>query len=137
VPPPQLCVGAVVVSDERLLMVRRGRNPGAGKWSIPGGRVEPGETPEQAVSRELTEETGIRGACEGLMGSLERQGPGYHFVILDYRMRPIGIGDPVAGDDAAEVAWVPLGEVTGRALVEGLGRFLEMHGVIVASETSR
>ena len=136
-PPPQLCVGAVVVSDERLLMVRRGRNPGAGKWSIPGGRVEPGETPEQAVSRELTEETGIRGACEGLMGSLERQGPGYHFVILDYRMRPVGTGDPVAGDDAAEVAWVPLGEVTGRALVEGLGRFLEMHGVIVASETSR
>jgi mutator protein MutT len=125
-------VGAVVVSDERLLMVRRGRNPGAGNWSIPGGRVEPGETPEQAVARELAEETGIRGACEGLMGSLERRGPGYHFVILDYRMRPVGTGDPVAGDDAAAVAWVPLTEVTQLRLVDGLASFLADHGVIDA-----
>lgn len=126
-----------MVSDDRLLMVRRGRNPGAGKWSIPGGRVEPGEAPEQAVVRELVEETGVRGECEALLGSLERRGPDHHFVILDYLVRLVGAEDPVAGDDAAEVAWVPLGEVTGRALVEGLGRFLEAHGVIVANETSQ
>ena len=118
------------MSGDRLLMVRRGRSPGAGKWSIPGGRVEPGETPEQAVVRELMEETGVRGVCEGLMGSLERRGPDHHFVILDYRMRLLGNDDPVAGDDAVEVAWVPLAEVTQLSLVEGLASFLADHGVI-------
>jgi mutator protein MutT len=120
----------VTVSHDRLLMVRRGRSPGAGKWSIPGGRVEPGETPEQAAVRELMEETGVRGECEDLMGSLERRGPDHHFVILDYRMRVLGHDDPVAGDDAAEVAWVPLAEVTQLTLVEGLESFLADHGVI-------
>ncbi|HSH61824.1 MAG TPA: NUDIX hydrolase [Acidimicrobiales bacterium] len=129
-PPPQLCVGAVIVSDERLLMVRRGRSPGAGKWSIPGGRVEPGETPERAVVRELMEETGLRAECEGLIGSVERRGPDHHFVILDYRMRLAGHEDPVAGDDAAEVAWVPFAEVAQLSLVEGLASFLAEHGLI-------
>lgn len=126
-------MGAVVVSEGRLLMVRRGRNPGVGRWSIPGGRVEPGETLEQAVVRELMEETGVRGECEALMGSLERRGPDHHFVILDYRMRQVGTEDPVAGDDAAEAAWVPLAEVTQRSLVEGLASFLADHGVVAGA----
>ncbi|MDP8975156.1 MAG: NUDIX domain-containing protein [Actinomycetota bacterium] len=118
------------MSDERLLMVLRGRGPGVGKWSIPGGRVEPGETPEQAVVREVMEETGVRGECEALMGSVERLGPGHHFVILDYRMRLLADGDPVAGDDAADVAWVPLAEVAHLSMVDGLASFLADHGVI-------
>ncbi len=118
------------MSDERLLMVLRGRGPGVGKWSIPGGRVEPGETPEQAVVREVMEETGVRGECEALMGALERVGPDHHFVILDYRMRLVANEDPVAGDDAAQVAWVPLAEVAQLSLVEGLASFLADHGVI-------
>jgi len=130
VPPPQLCVGAVVVSDGRLLMVQRGRDPGAGQWSVPGGRVEPGETPRQAVARELAEETGVRAECEALLGSVERRGPDHHFVILDYRMRVVSSEEPVAGDDAAEVAWVPLTDVKGLRLVEGLASFLADHGVI-------
>lgn len=118
------------MSDERLLMVLRGRGRGAGKWSIPGGRVKPGETPEQAVVREVMEETGVRGQCEALVGSVELVGPDHHFVILDYRMRLLANKDPVAGDDAAEVAWVPLGEVAQLSLVEGLASFLADHGVI-------
>lgn len=64
------------------------------------------------------------------MGSLERCGADHHFVILDYWMRLVGSEDPVAGDDAAEVAWVPLAEVTQRPLVEGLASFLAGHDVI-------
>ena len=130
---PELCVGAVAVSDERLLMVRRGRNPGAGRWSIPGGRVEAGETPERAVVRELLEETGIRGACQGLMGTVDRRGAGYHYVILDFWVRVPDEGTPVPGDDAAEARWVPLREVSGLCLVDGLTQFLADHGVIGAS----
>ena len=132
---PQLCVGAIAVSAQRLLMVRRGRDPGAGLWSIPGGRVESGETLAQAVVRELWEETGIRGACEGLVGWIERSGPHHHFVILDFSVRVLDPAEPVAGDDASEAAWVSFGEVTGLDLVEGLGRFLEDHGVIAPQST--
>jgi 8-oxo-dGTP diphosphatase len=128
-------VGAIAVSGQRLLMVRRGRDPGAGLWSIPGGRVESGETLAQAVVRELWEETGIRGVCEGLVGWIERRGPHHHFVILDFSVRALDPAEPVAGDDATEAAWVPLGEVTRLALVEGLGRFLEDHGVIDPQST--
>ncbi|MGO9910920.1 MAG: NUDIX domain-containing protein, partial [Acidimicrobiales bacterium] len=65
---PVLAVGAVVRSGTRILMVRRGREPSAGRWSIPGGRVEPGETPEAAVARELWEETGLAVVVTQLLG---------------------------------------------------------------------
>jgi 8-oxo-dGTP diphosphatase len=111
-------------------MVRRGRGPGAGLWSIPGGRVEAGETLQQAVERELQEETGVEGECEGLVGWVERMGPAHHFVILDFSVRvPLG-SEPVPGDDAAEAAWVRLTEVRDLPLVEGLALFLEDHGIL-------
>jgi len=130
VTPPQVCVGAVVVVEERLLLVRRGRQPAAGEWSVPGGRVEPGETLAEAVVREVAEETGLEGVCGELVGWVERIGADHHFVILDFWVTLLDDREPVAGDDAAEVEWVPLTDVAERRLVDGLAEFLHLHGVI-------
>jgi ADP-ribose pyrophosphatase YjhB (NUDIX family) len=128
---PELCVGAVVVHADRLLLVERGRGAGVGLWSVPGGRVELGETMDAAVVRELEEETGLRGSAERVLGWVERIDGGYHFVIVDYLVRVDDVRDAHAGDDAAALAWVPLDEVRTRpGVVPGLVEFLEEHGIL-------
>jgi 8-oxo-dGTP diphosphatase len=122
----------MAVVEERILMIRRGRGPAQGKWSVPGGRVEGGETLAEAVVRELREETGLEGVCESLIGWVERIAEGSHYVILDFSVTVIDDREPVAGDDAAEAAWVPLDEVADLDLTEGLAEFLHDHGFISA-----
>lgn len=89
----------------RLLLVLRGNDPGRGKWSIPGGRVESGESDDTAVRRELAEETGLSVTVERLCGVVERPAPGGIFVINDYLC---GTTDTAAkaASDAAAVRWV-------------------------------
>jgi len=127
---PEVCVGAVAVDNDRLLLVRRAREPGAGAWSLPGGRVEEGETLAEAVVRELAEETGMEGVCDRLVGWVERIEENHHYVILDFVVHVLESRDPVPGDDAAEAAWVPLPDVTERHLTEGLAEFLHDHEII-------
>ena len=129
---PEVCVGAVVVDDSRLLMIRRGHGPAAGEWSVPGGRVEAGETLAEALVREVAEETGIEVVCESMLGWVERISDEHHFVILDFQAQLLGTeeGDPVAGGDADEAAWIPLHEVAELNLVEGLAEFLHDHGIL-------
>ena len=127
---PTLCVGAVVVEDGRLLLVRRGHAPDAGAWSIPGGRVEEGETLGEAVVRELREETGVDGICGPMLGWVERIQPDHHHVILDFLVDVLDPVEPVAGDDAIDVRWVPLVDVAEVDLVDGLAEFLHEHGVL-------
>jgi ADP-ribose pyrophosphatase YjhB (NUDIX family) len=128
---PVVAVGGVAVREGALLLVERATDPGAGRWSVPGGRVERGETLASAVEREVLEETGLALHCEALLGWAERVGPDYHFVILDFTMSvPEDCPYPVARSDAAAVAWVPLDEVSTMALVDGLEEFLRSHGVI-------
>ena len=134
---PQVCVGAVALDDGRILLVRRGHGPAAGEWSLPGGRVEQGETLAEAVVRELAEETGLEGVSGGLVGWVERIGPDHHFVILDFTVDVLEpAAEPVAGDDACEAAWVAVGDLGGRRLVEGLVEFLHDHGVIAVDRTA-
>lgn len=129
-PRPEVCVGAIAVVDGSLLMVRRGRGPAQGTWSVPGGRVEPGETLVEAVVRELAEETGLVGVCESMVGWAERIGPDHHYVILDFSVTVMSDDDPVAGDDAAEAVWVPLHAVAELTLADGLAEFLHDHGIL-------
>lgn len=127
---PEVGVGAVVVDDGDLLLIRRGRGPAQGEWAIPGGRVQAGELLAEAVVRELLEETGLEGVCEDLVGWAERIGDDHHYVILDFRVTLLERTEPTAGDDAAEAAWVPLVDVAELNLVEGLAEFLHDHGIL-------
>lgn len=108
----QRCVGAIVLDEGgRLLVVRRGRPPGEGLWSIPGGRVEPGESDPAAVARETMEETGLVVSVGSHVGSVERPGPpGVTYEIHDYLATATG-GALRAGDDAAEARWVTPAEL--------------------------
>jgi 8-oxo-dGTP diphosphatase len=126
----QLCVGAIVVLDGRLLLVQRANEPGAGEWSVPGGRVEPGEMLAEAVVRELAEETGLEGVCGSLVGWVERIGEDHHFVILDFEVTVLGDDDPTAGGDVLDAQWVPLSDVAEWLLVDGLAEFLHDHGIL-------
>ena len=125
-------MGAVAVIDDRLLLIRRGHGPAAGEWSLPGGRVEGGETLAEAVVRELAEETGLEAVCDDLVGWVERIGDDHHFVILDFLVTVLDGPEklPQAGADAAEAAWVALDEVARLRLTEGLAEFLHEHGIV-------
>ena len=128
---PELCVSAVVIDDERLLMVRRGRGRAQGSWAVPGGRVQPGELLAEAVVRELLEETGIEGVCGNRIGVLELlDDDGPHQVVLVHSVILMEAPEPVAGDDAAEARWVPLSDVADLRLAAGLAEFLHDHQVI-------
>jgi len=115
------CVGALVYdASARLLVVRRGREPQRGRWSMPGGRVEPGEGDAEAVVREVYEETGLVVQAGPVVGSVERAAPGGStYVIRDLACRVMG-GTLVAGDDADEVRWVTLGELRALPTTDGL-----------------
>jgi len=127
---PEVCVGAIAVSEDRLLLVRRGHGPAAGTWSVPGGRLEAGETLAEAVLRELVEETGLEGVCDQLVGWVERMSAEHHFVILDFAVTVLEPREPQAGDDAVEAEWVALDEVAHRRLADGLAEFLHEHGIV-------
>lgn len=104
--PTIRCVGALIYdSVGRLLLIERATDPGAGRWSIPGGRVAPGETDPRAVIREVAEETGLIVTVEALCGTVTRPAPAGTFVIYDYFCAVTG-GHPVAGTDAAALDWV-------------------------------
>jgi 8-oxo-dGTP diphosphatase len=127
---PETCVGAIAVDAGRLLLVRRGRGAAAGTWSVPGGRVEGGETLAEAVLRELKEETGLDALCGDEVGWVERIDDEHHFVIFDFSVTILSDGDPVAGDDAAEAVWVDLFDVADLRLSDGLAEFLHEHGIL-------
>ena len=112
---PVPAVGVVCLRGDEVLLIRRGRAPRLGEWSLPGGRVEPGERTVETALRELMEETGVSAEILGLIEVVDGIFPadGRHYVLIDYAARWTG-GEPVAGDDAAEAAFVPIEEAIVR-----------------------
>ena len=132
---PEVAVGAVCAHADALLLVRRGRGPAAGEWSVPGGRLEWGETLHEAVVRETFEETGLEVVVDHFLGWVERIEDAYHYVILDFAVTVLdSTAEPRAGDDAAEAAWVPLADLGDYQLVDGLTAFLDDAGVLDPAE---
>jgi ADP-ribose pyrophosphatase YjhB (NUDIX family) len=124
---PRVAVGAVVVDRNgggpRVLLVKRARPPLAGRWSLPGGSVEPGERLADAVAREVLEETGLTVEVGPLVEVVEILEPPYHYVILDYACDVLS-GAVHAGDDAAEAAFVPVGELDRYGLTQTAERVI-------------
>lgn len=128
---PELAVGAVVIRGTDLLLVQRATAPEQGRWSLPGGRVEVGETMADAVVREVREETGLDVECGPLVGWVERIADTHHFVIFDFLATPAGAAPLRPGDDAAAVRWSALDDLAGLDdLVGGLVDFLRHHGIV-------
>ena len=123
-------VGAVVVRRGRLVVVRRGKAPAEGRWTIPGGRLERGETTAEAAVRELAEETGLRGVDEGLCGILEIVAPEGQLVIVDRWVAVEGDSPPVADDDAADARDVTIADLERLPTTPHLWDFLRDHGVL-------
>jgi mutator protein MutT len=122
---PRVAVGAVVLDratgGPRVVLIRRARAPLEGRWSLPGGRVEPGERLEEAVRREVLEETGLAVKVGRLLEVVEVIEAGFHYVILDYLCEPTE-GALRAGSDAAEAAWVSAFDLAEYAVTPAVAR---------------
>ena len=122
---PRVGVGAVVLDGPRVLLVRRGKAPLAGKWSLPGGLVELGETTREAVQREIAEECGLAirvGEVAGVLDRVVRDAEGrirYHWVLVDY-VAVVESGTLCAASDADEAQWVEVDAVEQLDTTDGL-----------------
>ena len=127
---PWVGVGVIVVRDERVLLVQRGRDPGRGLWALPGGMVDLGETMRQAAAREALEETGLHvevGDVYWVADAIVRDEDGrvkYHNAIVDF-LATAADGEPVCADDAMDVRWVGPGDVEALALTPSMWPLIE------------
>ena len=132
-PLPEVpCVGAVVHDERgRLLLIRRGHAPSAGLWSVPGGRMEPGESEREAVVRELAEETGLVVRPVRPLGTVRIDGDGVVFTVTDWLCTPAVPGQqPVAGDDAADAVFVDAAGLAALDMAPGVVTALHGWGVL-------
>jgi 8-oxo-dGTP diphosphatase len=135
---PAATVGVVCLRGDEVLLIRRGNPPRQGQWSIPGGRVEWGETLVAAALRELAEETGVEAELLGLIDVIDGlfgfgddgEGVRRHYILIDYAARWVA-GEPRGGDDATDARFFPLVEAlaaveweeTRRMIREAVARF--------------
>lgn len=130
-------MGAVVVSDGLILLVKRAHAPQAGRWSIPGGKVRPSETLYEALKRELAEETGAV-LCGAELIGWARVEP---YLVADFRVEICKPKDAQSslrpGSDACELKWADRGQVCSPGVVDGLADFLDRHGVLEELQVSQ
>ncbi len=128
---PLVGIGVVVWRDGKVLLIRRGKAPRKGQWSLPGGAQKTGETVREAARREVLEETGLDveiGELVDVVDSLERDADGRvrtHYTLVDFSARA-GDGDAVAGGDAAEVAWMDPADLPGLGLWSETERIIRL-----------
>ena len=115
--PPIPCVGVIVFRGDHVLLIKRKNPPKAGQWSIPGGRIEPGESQITAAHRELLEETGVRANIIGKVAKIDARFEGFHYALHDYAAVWTA-GKPYAQDDALHAEFVPLSAVPALGLWE-------------------
>lgn len=117
-------VGALIIQNDRVLLVQRGREPMKGYWSLPGGAVETGERLHDALRREVREETGLEIEIVHLIEVFERIMPApdgraeYHYILMDYICRPAG-GILMAADDASRAEWFRESDLAGLQITQG------------------
>jgi 8-oxo-dGTP diphosphatase len=122
---PRVGVGAVILHEDKVLLVRRGQSPSFGKWSLPGGLVELGESTTEAIAREILEECGIKIRVVDVAGVITRvvkddaDRVRYHYVLVDYLAHPDSL-DVVAGSDAGEARWFEIEDVANLDTTQGL-----------------
>jgi 8-oxo-dGTP diphosphatase len=126
---PRTGVGAIVINDKKILLVKRGVEPNKGRWAIPGGMLKLGETMRECAAREILEETGITvavGECIYVFDQIERDEAGkikFHFVVVDFAALYVA-GSPEGADDAEEAGWftpedlddLPVSQITMKVL---------------------
>jgi 8-oxo-dGTP diphosphatase len=138
---PVVGIGVVIVKDNKIVLIKRGNEPGKGKWSIPGGLVELGEHIEQSVIREAKEETCLDVTDPRLVDVVdtvdldEECKIKYHYIIVDYLVRVVG-GEIAAASDAEELLWVPFNEVENYVLTSSFRHFFNANKEKLSKATS-
>src|SRR3954471_15234685 len=128
---PLVGVGAIIVQDGRVLLIKRAKAPLLGEWSIPGGMLELGESLRQGAEREALEETGLVVRATDLLGVFDRIVPDetkrtlYHYVLIDFLCERIS-GDVIAGGDASDARWFRENEVEGLSLPEETRKVIQL-----------
>lgn len=121
---PMVGVGAIIFRDDHVLLVQRGREPSYGKWSVPGGLVEVGESLREAVSREVMEEVGLAVKVHDLVVALDRVLPDqagsieYHYILLDF-LCECQAGEPSPASDALDCRFVPISSLSHYEMTRG------------------
>lgn len=130
-PRPIVGVGGIIFDGDRVLLGLRGKEPGMGKWSIPGGAVRLGETLERALVREIEEEVGVRVEVRQIVAVLDRiikdkEGRiAFHYILVDFLCVPLCNCEPRPGSDLLDCRYVPLSELVNYTLTRGTDRVIK------------
>ena len=126
-PVPTLGVSGIVFNNQKqILLIQRNQPPAMGFWSIPGGKLEAGESLVEACRREVKEETGLDTEVKNIVAVIERRVEGFHYVIIDYLALLVDGENtqPIPQSDVSEAKWVSLEHLNDYALVEGLAEII-------------
>ena len=126
-PVPTLAVGGIIFNNQKqILLIQRNQPPAMGCWSIPGGKLEAGESLAEACQREIKEETGLETEIKNIVAVVERRIEGFHYVIIDYLALHVDEENSqlIAQSDVSEARWVSLEHLIDYDLVEGLAEII-------------
>ncbi|MDD5413177.1 MAG: NUDIX hydrolase [Methylobacter sp.] len=126
-PVPVIGVGGIVFNDKRqVLMIQRNQPPAMGLWSVPGGKLEAGESLSDACKREIKEETGLDIVVKNIVAIVERRIESFHYVVIDFLAHLLGDENtlPIAQSDVAEAKWISLDNIDEYDLVDGLAEII-------------